>query len=93
MPTRRVAEVADAAVRLRHAERGEIEVRPVGFGNARIARVVDEERFAGELAARASTPSVNDGLELLMPALFELQRRRDRLAAQHAGTRPRPASR
>ena len=75
-PDRRVAEVADAAVGLRHPERRQIEVRPIRERHVRIAGVADEERLARQLAARVRR-AVAIGERrvgvLRRPALFELQ--------------------
>ena len=71
---RRVAEVADAAIGLRHAERGQVEVRLVGVRQARIHGVAAEDRLAGELAAGAAgRRRSTSGSMLLMPALFDEQ--------------------
>ena len=60
-PTRRVAEVADGAVRPRPAERVRIEVHLERVRHVRVRRVAAEDRLAGQLAALdARRPTATD---------------------------------
>ena len=74
---RRVPEVPNAAIRLRHAERGQVEVRLVCERHAGIAGVLDEQRLTRQLAASRGVitkkPSVRIGFVLAMPGLFDWQ--------------------
>ena len=80
-------EVPDAAIRLRHAERSQVEVRPVCERHTGITGVSDEQRFTRQLAAAGGrhprrSPSVRLGFVLAMPGIVRLAVGCDRLAAQ-----------